>query len=81
VYLLDLRYTDRGSVHEYQAFGPEHGGNVIVYSLALDRRHNALLSGGTGGIVCWDFQTGASRLRWWNDNTSELYIKTKGANH
>jgi hypothetical protein len=60
VYLWDLRYTNGGLVHEYLAFGPERRGNQLVFCLAVDLRHNTLLAGGSGGIVCWDLQTGAS---------------------
>jgi hypothetical protein len=58
VHLWDLRNMNAGLVHEYLAYGPDYGGNMLVCSLAVDPRHNTLISGGSAGLVCWDLQTG-----------------------
>jgi hypothetical protein len=58
VYLWDVRNTTAGYVQEYETF-PLLGGEE-PHCLAVEDLHGTLLSGGRGGITCWDLKTGIS---------------------
>ncbi len=60
IYLWDLRYMSGGPVRDYKVFGVDNRHHQRITCLAVDPRQKTLLSGGTGGVVCWDLDTGAS---------------------
>jgi WD40 repeat protein len=60
VYLWDVRYMTRGPVRQYEQPWYQEGWFREVDCIAIEPRHNTLLTGGSAGIVRWDLQTGAS---------------------
>jgi WD40 repeat protein len=62
VFRWDVRYTAGGPVRKYEVPGEDEGEYDRVYSLAIDPRQRILVGASSGGIVCWNLETGASCL-------------------
>jgi hypothetical protein len=62
VYLWDVRYMTRGPVRQYEQPWYRKNRFKTVNCIAVEPRHNTLLSGGIACIIRWDLKTGTSFL-------------------